>query len=164
VAVSPGDGERASLGDARQWIDGGAKADRGLSHVALVVSDVEVSVAFYARFAKMSVVHRRRDADTEVVWLSDLSRPFVLVLIQVPKVDAQLGGFCHLGVGCASREEVDRLCAEAREEDCLKLGPIDSGYPVGYWAFLRDPDGHNLEISFGQEVGLTVARAREEQS
>ncbi len=35
-------------------------------------------------------------------------------------------------------------------------GPTDSGYPVGYWAFIEDPDGNNLEISFGQEVGLTV--------
>ncbi|HNC43573.1 MAG TPA: VOC family protein, partial [Acidobacteriota bacterium] len=24
------------------------------------------------------------------------------------------------------------------------------------WAFLRDPDGHTLELAFGQEVGLTV--------
>ena len=34
--------------------------------------------------------------------------------------------------------------------------PKDAGYPVGYWAYLKDPDNHTLEISFGQEVGLTV--------
>jgi hypothetical protein len=28
---------------------------------------------------------------------------------------------------------------------------------VGYWAFIEDPDGHNLEISYGQEVGFTVS-------
>jgi hypothetical protein len=27
---------------------------------------------------------------------------------------------------------------------------------VGYWAVVVDPDGHNLELSHGQEVGLTV--------
>jgi hypothetical protein len=27
---------------------------------------------------------------------------------------------------------------------------------VGYWAFLRDPDGHTLEVAFGQEVALVV--------
>ena len=32
-----------------------------------------------------------------------------------------------------------------------------AGPPVGYWAFLRDPDGHTLEVSFGQQVGLTVS-------
>jgi len=138
------------------------RADVGATHVALVVSDVDASVAFYERFAGMQVVHRRRDA-SEVVWLSDLTRPFVIVLIE-GKVDTRLGGFCHLGVGCASREEVDRLCAEAKREDRLALGPVDSGYPVGYWAFLRDPDGHNLEISHGQEVGFAVAEARREEA
>lgn len=136
--------------------------DVGASHLALVASDLDASIAFYLRFAGMRVVHERTDAgNTRVVWLSDLTRPFVLVLIE-GRVDARLGGFCHLGVGCASREEVDRLCAEAKREDRLALGPIDSGYPVGYWAFLRDPDGHNLEISHGQEVGLAVAGARGE--
>lgn len=54
---------------------------------------------------------------------------------------------------------MDRLCAEAREERRLLTEPVDSGYPVGYWALLSDPDGHTLELSYGQEVGLTVERA-----
>jgi catechol 2,3-dioxygenase-like lactoylglutathione lyase family enzyme len=83
----------------------------------------------------------------------------VIVLIQAERVEGRLDGFAHLGVGCESRAEVDRLCALAREEGRLGLGPLDSGYPVGYWAFIRDPDGHNLEISYGQEVGFTVAEA-----
>ena len=36
----------------------------------------------------------------------------------------------------------------------------DAGPPVGYWAFLRDQDGHTSEVSFGQDVGLVVDRAR----
>ena len=137
------------------------RADVGATHVALTVSDLDASLAFYARFAGMKVVHERKD-DTRVAWVSDLTRPFVLVLIEVPRVDFRLAGFCHIGVGCPSRAEVDRLCEEARGAECLALGPIDSGYPVGYWAFLRDPDGHHLEISYGQEVGLAVAQAREQ--
>ena len=39
------------------------------------------------------------------------------------------------------------------------LGPFDDGPPVGYWAYVVDPDGHNLEISYGQEVGLAVDTA-----
>ncbi|MFQ5417474.1 MAG: VOC family protein, partial [Myxococcota bacterium] len=54
---------------------------------------------------------------------------------------------------------IDRLCSEARQEGCIIAGPVDSGPPVGYWAFLRDPDGHTLEISFGQEVGAIVDRS-----
>ena len=30
---------------------------------------------------------------------------------------------------------------------------------MGYWAYVVDPDGHNLEVAFGQEVGLTVDEA-----
>jgi catechol 2,3-dioxygenase-like lactoylglutathione lyase family enzyme len=135
--------------------------DLGLTHVALLVRDPAASLAFYSRYARMQVVHRRKDAQTgrEVLWLSDRTRPFVIVLIQAERVEGRLEGFAHLGVGCASRAEVDRLCALARDEGRLGLGPLDSGPPVGYWAFLRDPDGNNLEISYGQEVGLTVEGA-----
>jgi len=41
----------------------------------------------------------------------------------------------------------------------LSREATDSGYPVGYWAFINDPDGHVLEISYGQEIGLTVERS-----
>lgn len=136
-------------------------SDVGLTHVALPVTDVEASVAFYAKYARMQVVHRRKDEETggEVVWVSDRTRPFVVVLIRVGRVEHPLVPWAHLGVGCESRAEVDRLCAEAKAEGRLLDGPTDSGYPVGYWALIRDPDGHTLEVAFGQEVGLTVERA-----
>ena len=137
--------------------------DRGATHVALPVTDVERSVEFYSRYADMQVVHRRVDAanGSEVVWMSDLTRPFVIVMIKAPQVDGGLRGFwSHLGVGLSSRDEVDSRCAAARGEGRTVMGPTDSGYPVGYWAYIVDPDGHNLEISFGQEVGLTVEKHR----
>jgi catechol 2,3-dioxygenase-like lactoylglutathione lyase family enzyme len=134
--------------------------DRGLTHIALETADPDRSVAFYERYAAMQVVHRRTDdKGGEVVWLSDRTRPFVIVLIKVPEVATTLGPYAHLGVACRDREEVDRLCAAAVEEGVLIDGPEDAGPPVGYWAFLRDPDGHTLELSFGQEVGLTVEGA-----
>lgn len=138
-------------------------SDVGLTHIALNVRDIEASIDFYARYARMKVVHRREDNATgmSVVWLSDQTRPFVIVLATMQQVDARLEGFAHLGVGCESRAEVDSLCAVARAEGRSCTGPVDSGYPVGYWAFIVDPDGHNLELSFGQEVGLTVDRSRD---
>jgi catechol 2,3-dioxygenase-like lactoylglutathione lyase family enzyme len=131
--------------------------DLGLTHVALTSTDLERSIAFWSRFARMQVVHRRAG----VVWLSDKTRPFVIVLAQADSVANPLLPFAHLGVGCASRAEGDRLAALARDEGRLVGGPTDSGPPVGYWAFIKDPDGHTLEISFGQEVGLTVEGASE---
>ncbi|MBX3470037.1 MAG: VOC family protein [Planctomycetes bacterium] len=136
------------------------RPDLGLTHVALTARDVDASAAFYGRYAAMKVVHARGEAPgRRVVWLSDATRPFVIVLIESHDVTARLDGIAHLGVGCASREEVDRLAEQARAEGRLRLGPLDEGPPVGYYALIADPDGHNLEVSFGQEVGLTVENA-----
>lgn len=135
--------------------------DIGLTHIALPVSNVEQSIEFYETYAQMQVVHRRIDANAgvAVAWLSDNTRPFVIVLIQTQSVQPILSPFAHLGVGCKSREAMDILCDKARQEGILVEEPKDSGYPVGYWAFLRDPDGHTLELSYGQEIGLTVEKA-----
>lgn len=139
-------------------------ADLGLTHVALPVTNVEASVAFYAKYAGMKVVHRRSDPATgnTVVWLSDGTRPFAIVLIEAREVRSPLVPIAHLGVGCASRAEVDRLVAAAKAEGRPTWGPIDAPYPVGYYALVSDPDEHTLELSHGQEVGLAVARAADE--
>jgi lactoylglutathione lyase len=127
-------------------------SDVGLTHVALAVHSLDESVAFYAAYAGMRVVHRRHG----VVWLADGTRPFAVVLIEGVQVKPLVSP-AHLGVGVASRREVDRLCDIARRNNCLLREPEDSGPPVGYWALLRDPDGHTLEIAHGQDVGLAVA-------
>lgn len=131
-------------------------SDVGLTHVALPACDLEESIRFYADYARMHVVHRREG----VVWLSDRTRPFVIVLMESREVQHPLRPSAHLGVACASRDEVDRLAAQARAEGRLVEGPADYGPPVGYWVFIRDPDGHTLEVSHGQDVGLTVASSR----
>jgi catechol 2,3-dioxygenase-like lactoylglutathione lyase family enzyme len=132
--------------------------DVGLTHMALPVSELERSIEFYATYAQMQVAHRRIDTETgvAVAWLSDYTRPFVIVLIQTNIVNPVLSPLAHLGVGCKNREAMDILCNKARQAGILIQEPKDSGYPIGYWAFLRDPDGHTLELSYGQEIGLTV--------
>lgn len=133
--------------------------DIGFTHIALTVSDLDASAEFYARFANFAVIHRRTQrerADLEIGWLSDRTRPFVLVLAETDEIEHALGPFAHLGVACESREEVDRLCAIARAEGILREEPRDYGEPAGYLAMLADPDGHTLELSFGQETALAV--------
>jgi catechol 2,3-dioxygenase-like lactoylglutathione lyase family enzyme len=141
-------------------------ADVGLTHVALLCHDLDESVAFYASYARMRIVHQRQDpGGARVAWISDQTRPFVIVLIEAPgwlprivlrairRVGTLVG---HLGVGCESAAEVDRLAAQARAAGRLRLGPKRMPPPVGYFALLTDPDGYVLELSHGQEVGLTV--------
>ncbi|MBU6297257.1 MAG: VOC family protein [Alphaproteobacteria bacterium] len=137
-------------------------SDLGLTHVALVVKDLDASIAFYAKYGGMSVVQRRpgHREGGGVAWISDRTRPFVIVLIQSPGLeDTPLGPVGHLGVAVADRGEVDRLAAEARRDGVLRKEPTDSGPPVGYWTYLADPDGNILELSYGQDVALAVEGA-----
>lgn len=134
-------------------------SDLGLTHIAFAVRDLSRSIAFYAKYASMHVVHFRQGHETggEVAWVSDGTRPFVIVLVRSRTAkDTPLGPFGHLGVALANRDDVDRLASEAREEGILLSEPTDSGPPVGYWAFLSDPDGNTLELSHGQLVEFTI--------
>lgn len=139
-------------------------SDLGFTHIALLVTDVDRSIAFYAKYAGMQVVHRRKDKGrgSDVAWISDLTRPFVIVLIKAEQSNDCLRPFSHLGVACPSKEIVDQHCEEARQEGILNQGPEDWGPPVGYWVFISDPDGHTLELSYGQEVAFAVAHAGDE--
>jgi lactoylglutathione lyase len=128
--------------------------DLGLSHIALPVRSLTASVAFYEQYANMTVVHTRPG----VTWVSDRTRPFAIVLLETSdKIDAILP-MAHLGVGVASREEVDRLCALALSSGCLVRPADQAEPPVGYWALIADPDGHTLEVAYGQDLSaLEVA-------
>ncbi|MFS9772280.1 VOC family protein [Enterobacter chuandaensis] len=138
--------------------------DVGFTHVAFMVRDLEKSLAFYRRYAGMDVIHSREadlPAARKVAWLTDHTRPFALVLVQADSVtDTPLGNFGHLGIACATREEIDRKTAMAAEEGVLRKAPEDLGDPVGYYVFFADPDGNTLELSYGQRVGLTAIQAK----
>ena len=94
-------------------------SDLGLTPVAFSVRNLEASIAFYATYARLQVVKQfsHGETATRVAWLADQRRPFVLVLAELGgQRDLPLGPFGHLGIGCESREEVDRLCVQARAE------------------------------------------------
>ncbi|MBU4681423.1 VOC family protein [Cedecea davisae] len=132
--------------------------DVGFTHVAFMVKDLDKSIDFYLRYTAMNVIHQREpdlpDA-RKVAWLSDRTRPFALVLVQADNpTDTPLGGFGHLGVACATREEIDQKTEMARAEGVLRREPEQLGDPVGYFVFFADPDGNTLELSYGQRVGI----------
>jgi hypothetical protein len=114
--------------DPEEVRDGRSRSDPW----ALPVSNLNASIAFYTTYARMQVVHRRTVPTTglEVAWLSDQTRPFVIVLAERSQVDHPLVPPAHLGVACESREEVEQLCALARGEGRLLNGPRDAGPPI----------------------------------
>ncbi len=79
----------------------------GFTHVALPVTDLDRSVAFYEAWAGMKLVDRLEDAKTgnQAARLSDGTRPFVLALIQTGQpVAERLGAWVRTGhrlsLGC----------------------------------------------------------------
>ena len=129
--------------------------DIGLTHIALPVRSLEPSTTFYETYANMQVVHSRPG----VAWVSDRTRPFAIVLLETSSEIHPLLPMAHLGVGVSSRAEVDRLCELAVENGCLARAAEQMEPPVGYWALIRDPDGHTLEVSFGQDLAGIVESA-----
>jgi hypothetical protein len=63
-------------------------------------------------------------------------------------------------VACESHAEVNRLCAAAQSEDRLRRGAIDNGPPIGYTAFLADPDPHKRAILRERKPHLPHCKAR----
>src|SRR5262249_14485715 len=75
---------------------------------------------------------------SQVAWMSDETHPFVIVLIEVARIVPRfvvrlvvklVFPFEHLGVGCASRAEVDELSALARRGGRAPPRPPARGGP-----------------------------------
>lgn len=75
-----------------------------------------------------------------------------------------LGPFAHLGIGYTNQNEVDKLCEQVINEGILAKEPVDSGYTVGYWVFISGLGGYTLDLSYGQEIGLTVKNLQEKNT
>jgi len=126
-----------------------------LTHIAIRTRDIDASVAFYTRYAGLHTVHTRDDGGIRVVWLSHAKRDpdFAVVLLGMPhEAMPEPAAPDHLGFAVASRAEVDRVGALARDEGHLKYGPVDAGPIVGYIVLVRDPSGVTCEFSHGQTL------------
>ena len=123
------------------------------THITINCSDIDASVEFYTSLCGLSIVRDRRLEGRHNVWLGPATSPgedpvFVLVIVQ-DEVKARLD---HFGFQCESREEVDRIVELARQQGILVEPPMDVGGVVGYFAMVRDPDGHIVEFTFGQPL------------
>jgi len=123
------------------------------THITINVSHIDRSVDFYTSLCGLTIVRDRRLEGRHNVWLGPPTPfgedpAFVLVMVQ-DEVTARLD---HFGFQCDSREEVDRIAERARRQNILIEPPTDVGGVVGYFAMVRDPDGHLIEFTFGQPL------------
>jgi catechol 2,3-dioxygenase-like lactoylglutathione lyase family enzyme len=125
-----------------------------LTHIALGVADIDRTIAFYRKHVGLRVVHERNDGGMRVVWLGE-DEPdvdFVLVLLPTGSSSAAGGNLLHLGFAVGSREEVDAAAAAARADGILAAEPVYGGPIVGYFCIVADPDGNQVEFSYGQPI------------
>jgi len=126
-----------------------------LTHLALGVRDLDRTIAFYRKHVRLHVVHERVAGGMRVVWLAERERDpdFVLVLFPVPGEPGRgPRTLQHLGFAVASRAEVDAAAAAGRAEGVLTHEPTDGGPIVGYFCLIEDPDGNQVEFSYGQPI------------
>lgn len=139
------------------------------THIALRVSDIDASIAWYEEFTPLELLEKRQDDMGFGAWLGEpdsADRPFILVLAQfLPDTDPfkdfpkeVLTPFAHLGVEVPTREELEASAAKAEAAGCLAMPPTQMPPPIGYVCMLRDPDGNMIELSFDQGVYATAKR------
>jgi catechol 2,3-dioxygenase-like lactoylglutathione lyase family enzyme len=144
----------------------GTKEKAAWTHLALHISNLDRSLEFYATHTPMRKIHERYDEVTNMrtAWLSDrpLGREteFVLVLIEGDppqiknaKPQVPIAPVSHMGFSVETHDDVDRIAERARQAGILKFGPIYLDDIVGYICIIADPDGHQLEFSYGQVLG-----------
>ena len=139
------------------------------THIALRVSDIDASIAWYQRYTPLQLLDRREDEMGFGAWLGEpetVERPFILVLAQfLPETDPYkdfpkevLTPFAHLGIELPTRDALDAAAAEAQAAGCLAMPPQQLPPPIGYVCMLRDPDGNMVEFSYDQGVYATAKR------
>jgi catechol 2,3-dioxygenase-like lactoylglutathione lyase family enzyme len=123
------------------------------THITITVSDLDRSIDFYRKACGLSVVRDRRLEGGSTVWLgyepADGEWPTYVLVLVVGEVTNRLD---HFGFQCDTREEVDRIAREGERLGILAHPPTDAGGTVGYFAMLRDPDGHTVEFTYGQPL------------
>ena len=123
------------------------------THITTKVSDLSRSIEFYHRFCGLALLKDRRNEGGSTVWLGYEPREgedatFVIVLTQ-GEVTSRLE---HLGFQCDTREQVDEIARQAEAEGILVQPPFDLGGSVGYFTIIQDPDGHQVEFTYGQPL------------
>lgn len=141
---------------------------KSLDHIAITVSDLDRSVAFYCGLLGMKEVERHRlegegistmagtrGVVLQVVRVATAETPSVLIDLQqylAPKgkvSDAHLGdvGHSHFGIGVSDLPSAYRELKEKGVEFISEPVSFDLDWGIVRVVFLKDPDGNILEFS-----------------
>lgn len=127
-----------------------------LTHIALHVADIETCINFYKCYCHMQIIHQRETPGHRVVWLAEPGREHELIMVILgggPARPQLENDYSHLGFAVSSKEEVDAIAKQAKQNGDLIWPPVQEPYPVGYYCGLVDPNGNYVEFSYGQPLG-----------
>ncbi len=125
------------------------------SHIALNCSNIETTIKFYTRHFGFKV-SRRLDigGGAEIVFIARDDVHLELFPVEGKELPKQADGPSDLGILrhiAFQVEDVDSVIESMGSDAVLTLGPLgfDSFIPGWRTAWLRDPNGHIVEISQG---------------
>ena len=120
-------------------------------HVMIRVADIEKSLKFYTELLDLNLTHKMRLSDCTLYFLSDEDGQTQIELThndESPQEGYELGkGFGHFAFETSSMEDFSKKLAEfggTYHRDPFKL----QGHDLKI-AFIRDPDGYEIEIIEG---------------
>jgi catechol 2,3-dioxygenase-like lactoylglutathione lyase family enzyme len=115
----------------------------GLSHVALAVSDPDRSLAFYQSVFGVREYFRSEST----IQVLGPGQHDVLAFEKRPASAGLSGGIIHFGFRLTRPEDIDAAVAEVEAAGGVvtSRGEFGPGLP---YAFVRDPDGYEIEIWF----------------
>ena len=126
------------------------------THLALAVRNLDASIAFYADFCGLRVIHDRGEPPRRVVWMAQpgKEKEFIFVFMSGEVRPPQHpDDYSHMGFAMESRAAVDAIAERGQAAGYLVWAPRDEPFPVGYYCGLKDPDGYFVEFSYGQPLG-----------
>lgn len=138
----------------------------GFRHVALRVADVKRAADFYSKALGMSVLLEQDEGRTVI--MTTPGRRDVLTLSE-PSVDSEMeaweqrrvlpGAIDHVGFEVGDNELMKQVVANSLAAGARLIGEVEMtpGYPS---AFIRDPDGHVIQIyGFSNELRQWISNS-----
>lgn len=125
------------------------------SHIALNCADLAATIDFYARHFGFKVSRRLPiGGGKEIVFIERDDVHLELFPVEGPAPGKEVDGPASLGVlrhFAFQVDDVDALIAKMGADAVVTLGPIsfDAFIPGWRTAWLRDPNGHIVEVSQG---------------
>ena len=140
-------GAIASQSIAAACQDDGMSAPSGIHHIALTVTDLETSTAWYKRVLGLEEIRREEGEVRHAVLLTWGTHPTIGLVhhdADDSVFDPTMTGLDHAAFTVDSREELDEWAARFDAEGVTHSGAID--VPTGAILNFKDPDGIALAL------------------